>query len=209
MSLNTLTNQTIALAGIAQACSLVHQFATTGSADSLAFEASIGSLLKIDSNSVLDVYGDLKGIKFGLHQLDQQLGGKALTNPEQARYAAQLVYLQKQLSKRSDLLETIHTGIAKAQAQAEHFGVLHTNVQANLADLYHSTVSTLQPRIMVLGDQQYLGAQNTVNKIRALLLAGIRATLLWRQCGGSRWRLLLFRKKIQDEARFLLTQIDA
>jgi high frequency lysogenization protein len=41
------------------------------------------------------------------------------------------------------------------------------------------------------------------------LLAGIRATLLWRQCGGSRWRLLLFRKKIQDEARFLLTQIDA
>jgi high frequency lysogenization protein len=209
MSLNNITNQTIALAGIAQACSLVHHFATTGNADAGAFEASIGSLLKIDSSSVLDVFGDLKGIQFGLQQLDLQLGGKALTNPEQARYAAQLVYLQKQLAKRSDLLETIHVGIAKAQAQAEHFGVLHANVQANLADLYHSTVSTLQPRIMVLGDQQYLGAQNTVNKIRALLLAGIRATLLWRQCGGSRWKLLLFRKKIQDEARFLLTQIDA
>jgi len=40
-----------------------------------------------------------------------------------------------------------------------------------------------------------------------LLLAGIRATLLWRQCGGSRWKLLFFRKKIQDEAKFLLTQI--
>ena len=209
MSLNNITNQTIALAGIAQACSLVHHFATTGNADAKAFEASIGSLLKIDSNSVLDVFGDLKGIQFGLQQLDLQLGGKALTNPEQARYAAQLVYLQKQLAKRSDLLETIHVGIAKAQAQVEHFGVLHTNVQANLADLYHSTVSTLQPRIMVLGDQQYLGAQNTVNKIRALLLAGIRATLLWRQCGGSRWKLLLFRKKIQEEARFLLSQIDA
>ena len=209
MSLNNITNQTIALAGIAQACSLVHHLATTGNSDAKAFEASISSLLKIDSGSVIDVFGDLKGIQFGLQQLELQLGGKALTNPEQARYAAQLVYLQKQLAKRSDLLETIQIGIAKAQAQAEHFGVLHANVQANLADLYHSTVSTLQPRIMVLGDQQFLGAQNTVNKIRALLLAGIRATLLWRQCGGSRWKLLLFRKKIQDEARFLLSQIDA
>jgi high frequency lysogenization protein len=60
---------------------------------------------------------------------------------------------------------------------------------------------------MVVGDQNYLGSQNTVNKIRALLLAGIRAVLLWRQCGGSRWKLLFFRKKIQEEAQFLLTQI--
>lgn len=207
MSLNNITNQTIALAGISQACSLVHQMATTGNADSTALESSIGSLLKIDAGSVLDVYGNLRGIQYGLQQLDQQLGGKVLSHPEQARYAAQLVYLQKQLAKRADLLEAIHIGIAKAQAQAEQFGVLHANVQANLADLYHGTISTLQPRIMVLGDQQYLGTQNTVNKIRALLLAGIRAALLWRQCGGSRWKLLLFRKKLQDEARFLLTQI--
>ncbi len=105
------------------------------------------------------------------------------------------------------MLQNITIGITRAQAQADHFGVMHENVLANLADLYHSTISTLQPRIMVVGDQQYLGAQNTVNKIRALLLAGIRGALLWRQCGGSRWKLLVFRKKLQDEARFLLTQL--
>lgn len=207
MSLQNITNQTIALAGIVQACSLVQQLATTGNANSAALESSIGSILKIDADSVLDVYGGLSGIQYGLQQFDQQLGGKILTNPEQARYAAQVVYLQKQLAKRNDMLQTIQTGIAKAQGQAEHFGVLHENVLANLADLYHGTISTLQPRIMVLGDQQYLGTQNTVNKIRALLLAGIRAALLWRQCGGSRWKLLVFRKKLRDEARFLLTQI--
>jgi high frequency lysogenization protein len=207
MSLQNITNQTIALAGIVQACSLVQQLATTGNANSAALESSIGSILKIDADSVLDVYGGLSGIQYGLQQFDQQLGGKILTNPEQARYAAQVVYLQKQLAKRGDMLQTIQTGIAKAQGQAEHFGVLHENVLANLADLYHGTISTLQPRIMVLGDQQYLGTQNTVNKIRALLLAGIRAALLWRQCGGSRWKLLVFRKKLRDEARFLLTQI--
>ncbi|MGZ4958048.1 MAG: high frequency lysogenization protein HflD [Methylomonas sp.] len=207
MSLQNLTNQTIALSGIAQACSLVRQLATTGSADAAAMETCIASLLKIDADSVLDVYGGLGGIKHGLEQLEQQLGGKVLASPEQARYAAQLVYLQNQLAKRSEMLQNIRTGITRAQAQADHFGIMHENVLANLADLYHGTISTLQPRIMVVGDQQYLGNQNTVNKIRALLLAGIRAALLWRQCGGNRWKLLLFRKKLKDEARFLLTQI--
>lgn len=206
MSLKNLTNQTIALGGIAQACALVHQLATTGKTDTNAMEASIGSVLKIDADSVINVYGDLNGIKFGLQELDQQLAGKLLNSPEQARYAAQLVYLQKQLQKRTDMLQSIQTGIAKAQSQAEQFGVMHPNVLANLADIYHGTISTLQPRIMVVGDQQYLSNQSTVNRIRALLLAGIRASLLWRQCGGSRWKLLVFRSKLQAECRYLLTQ---
>lgn len=207
MSLISLSNQTIALAGIAQACSLVRQLATTGNCDQEAMTASIGSVLKIDSDSVADVFGGLTGVRHGLEQLDRQLTSRVVANPEQARYAAQLVYLQKQLNKNPDMLNKIRIGITKAQAQAEHFGMMHENVLANLADIYHSTVSTLQPRIMVNGDQQYLGSQNTVNKIRALLLAGIRSGLLWRQCGGSRWHLLVYRKKIQDEANRLLSQI--
>ncbi|MDD4914287.1 MAG: high frequency lysogenization protein HflD [Methylococcales bacterium] len=207
MSLINTTNQTIALAGIAQACALVHQLATTGKAEPCAFESSIGSVLKIDADSVPDVYGNVQGVKLGLQELDRQLGGKLLNSPEQTRYAAQLVYLQKQLSRRADMLKSIQTGIARAQAQAEQYGVLHPNVLANLADIYHGTISTLQPRIMVVGDQQFLSNQSTVNRIRALLLAGIRASLLWRQCGGSRWKLLIFRSKLQDEARYLLTQV--
>ncbi len=207
MSLSTLTNQTIALAGIAQACSLVQQLATAGACQNGALEASIGSLLKIDSDSVADVYGGLAGIRHGLEQLQTQLGSRALANPEQARYAAQLVYLQKRLAGKPDMLDSIRAGVGRAQAQAEHFGVLHENVLANLADVYHSTISTLQPRIMVQGDPQHLGNQGTVNKIRAVLLAGIRSAHLWRQCGGSRWKLLLARQKIRHEAQFLLTQI--
>ena len=66
MQLNTITNQTIALAGIAQAAALVQQLATTGMADATAMEASIASVLKIDSDSVIDVYGGLSGIKLFL-----------------------------------------------------------------------------------------------------------------------------------------------
>ncbi|MGR8931466.1 MAG: high frequency lysogenization protein HflD [Gammaproteobacteria bacterium] len=200
MSLISLSNQTVALAGIAQACSLVRQLATDGNADAKAMAASIGSLLKIDSDSVADVFGGLTGVRHGLEQLDKQLTSRVVANPEQARYAAQLIHLQKQLSQNQDMLNKIRIGVTKAQSQAEHFGLMHENVLANLADIYHSTISTMQPRIMVNGDPQHLSNQITVNKIRALLLAGIRASLLWRQCGGSRWHLVLSRKKIQDEA---------
>ena len=207
MSLQSIHNQTIALAGLSQACWLVHQLATTGQSESQSMQASLGSLLKIDADSVLDVYGGLGGIKQGLLQLDQQLSSKALSSPEQVRYAGQLVHLQKQLVNRPEMQKTIYDGMIRAQAQAEHYGVLHENVLANFADIYHQTISTLQPTVMVIGEQQYLSSPFTVNKIRSVLLAGIRSAQLWRQCGGSRWKLILSRGKLQAETKFLLSKL--
>ena len=207
MQLNTITNQTIALAGIAQAAALVQQLATTGTADPIAMEASIASVLKIDTDSVIDVYGSLDGLKLGLKQLNEQMTGYKIVNPEQARYSASLVFLENQLSGRKDLLKTIQIGITKAQAQSEHFGLLHENVLANLGDIYQNTISTLQPRIMVNGEQAHLSRPEIANKIRACLLAGIRSAMLWKQCGGTRWKFLFFRKKVQAELRNLLKQV--
>jgi high frequency lysogenization protein len=209
MPLNTLTNQAIALAGIAQATALVQQLATTGKADQDAMRASIGSILKIDADSVEDVFGGLSGVKLGLAQLQERISGKGAVNPDQAAYAALLMFLEKQLAKRPAMQKTIGTGVEKAQAQAGHFGLLHDNVFANLGDLYYQTISTLQPRIMVNGDPNYLSNPDNVNKVRALLLAGIRAATLWRQCGGSRWKALFLRKKLHDEARRLYARLDA
>ena len=208
MQLNTITNQTIALAGIAQAAALVQQLATKGTAEPTALETSIASILKIDSDSVLDIYGGgLDGLKLGLTQLNIQMTGFKIVNPEQARYSASLVFLENQLSGRKDLLKTIQIGVSKAQAQSEHFGVLHENVLANLGEVYQNTISTLQPRIMVNGEQEYLSRPDIANKIRACLLAGIRSAILWKQCGGARWKFLLYRKKIQAELQILLKQV--
>jgi high frequency lysogenization protein len=207
MQLNTITNQTIALAGIAQAAALVQQLATTGIAEPAAMEASIASVLKIDSDSVTDIYGGLAGLKLGLEQLNIQMTGYKIANPEQARYSASLIFLEKQLSGRPEMIKSIKIGITKAQAQSEHFGLLHENVLANLGEIYHSTISTLQPRIMVSGEQEYLSRPEIANKIRALLLAGMRSAILWKQCGGTRWKFLFFRKKIQAEIQNLLKQV--
>ncbi len=207
MHLKTITNQTIALAGIAQVAVLVQQLATKGTCDQQAMEASIGSVLKIDSDSVADVYGGLSGLRLGFDQLNGQITGTRPPDPEQSRYAASIVYLENKLSKRPDLLETIQTGIYKAQAQGEHFGTSHDNVIANLGDLYQRTVSTIKPRIMVNGDQAFLSRPDVANKIRALLLAGIRSCLLWRQCGGSRWKIIFYRNKIQTELLNLIKEL--
>ena len=207
MELKTITNQTIALAGIAQVAVLVQQVATTGTCDQAALEASIGSVLIIDSDTVAEIYGGLAGLRLGLDQLNGQISGSKPPNPDQARYAASIVYLERKLADRKDLLGTIQIGIYKAQAQAEQFSTVHENVLANLGDLYQRTVSTLQPRIMVNGNQSYLSRTDTGNKIRALLLAGIRSALLWRQCGGSRWKFIFYRGKIQNELQGLIKQL--
>ncbi len=204
MTIKTFTNQTVGLAGIAQATYLVHKIASTGSSDQNAMKASINSILQIDSDNVADIYGGLEGIKLGLEQLHQQLANTNIHNPEQARYAASLVFLENQLKKNPQMQNTIRIGVEKAQAQAEHFDILHENVLANLGDLYHRTISTLQPRVMVQGEQKYITDPANINKIRALLLAGIRSAMLWRQCGGKRWKFLFYRKKLRDECESLL-----
>ena len=207
MSFKTVTYQTIALAGIAQAAYLVHQLATTGKADKEAMQASLNSLLVLDADNPVDIYGGLSGIKVGLEQLNNQLSQTHIASPEQARYAASLVFLEGKFAEETDMQSTVQNKIKMAQQQSEHFGVMHENVIANLADIYHTTLSTIHPRIMVNGDQSYLSSNDTINKIRALLLAGIRSAMLWKQCGGSRWRFLFFRRKMQIEAEFLLAEI--
>ena len=59
------------------------------------------------------------------------------------------------------------------------------------------------PRIIVQGDQGYLSNPDNAARIRALLLAGIRAAVLWRQAGGTRWNLILGRNKLVAAARRL------
>lgn len=209
MELQTLTHQVIALAGIAQAAALVQQLATTGKADDIALQTSLGSILKIDSASVLDIYGNhLQNLKIGFAHLDAQLTGYEIAYPDEARYAAALVFLERELCEQKPMLKTISIGIERAKAQTEHFHLLHENVLANLGDIYLQTLSRLQPRIMVNGVPDYLARPDVANKIRACLLAGIRSARLWKQCGGSRWKFLLFRNKTHQEVKRLLAAID-
>ncbi len=202
--IKNITNQTIALAGLTLAVQSVCNLAKTGTTDSDDLEACLASLLKINSDEVVEVYGGLDKLKRGFSLLDRQLGPSDSVDTEMARYAAALVYLEGKFRREGSMQKSIRSGLERATLQSAHFGLTHENVLANIADLYQNNISQINPRIMVMGEPRHLENSLVANKIRALLLAGIRSAWLWRQCGGSKMGFLWNRRKLREEAKRLL-----
>ena len=186
-----------ALAGIFQAARLVQQTGRGAKRDAMATTASINSIFNTEPETVADVYGDTGALRVGLEALQEQLDNRSgKRDMELTGYVITLMHLQRKLGRRSALMDRIATGIDRVKAQAEYFDREHATVIAGLADVYKETVSTLQPRIMVKGDESVLSNTGSQEMIRALLLAGIRAAVLWSQCGGSRIKLIFQRKAL-------------
>jgi high frequency lysogenization protein len=201
-------DHTLALAGIYQAACLVQQIARRGVADSEAMTTSIHSLFQIDSASVIDVFGGVAGVAYGLRQLARQLGGEVRRDNEITGYLLNLVHLQRKLSRESSRMEKLQQGILRTKDRLVHFSELHPNILAALADIYVNQISTMQPRIMVSGDPSYLHNPDNINRIRSLLLAGIRAAMLWWQIGGRRRQILFNRSRYVAQAKMLLKAVD-
>lgn len=207
--IRTITNRCLALAGLFQAADLVRQVAREGHADPRAVEASLGSIFFIDSVSVSEIYGGLAGIRAGLQLLRTQLRGPHSAGVlEVARYAITLMQLEKRLSKRAESLAALRLGIERIGIQARYFSRTHTTVIAALAELYRATISPLSPPVIVHGNPALLETADRAELIRALLLAGMRSAVLWRQSGGGRWNLLFARARLLTTTEQLLADIE-
>jgi high frequency lysogenization protein len=194
----------LALAGVVQAAILVDQVAKTGLAQQDAYKCSIESLFDLNPSNTLAVYGgSAQHLRVGLEALRDMLAGKH-KHQEAMRYALGALHLQKKLAGTRAMLNTLASRIAQAATQAEHFSSTHDNVVGNLGQIYSETISTFRFRIQVMGDYNYLQQTRIASQIRALLLAGIRSAILWRQLGGSRWQLLLQRKALSAQIDQLL-----
>jgi high frequency lysogenization protein len=202
---NPIRERTLALAGIYQAASLVNRLAHKGIVDSDALQSSIDSVFVIDAADSAEVFGGISGVAAGLRVLIRQMSsGQDL---ETTRYAVRLLHLRRQLARRPDMLQALSEGLKGVDRQRQHFHSTHPAVLAGLAELYAKTLSTLPHRIQVTGERHFLTQPENVNKIRALLLAGIRAAVLLYQNGGRTWNVILGRRKILQQARELLGRI--
>ncbi|MEO5622986.1 MAG: high frequency lysogenization protein HflD [Dokdonella sp.] len=198
-------SRVIALAGVLQACRLVHELATRGRADANAAQASLDSVFRIDADSAADVFGGVAGTRLGLETLLTQFESAERTLPL-TRLVLGVMRLERRLARNPHMLGELRSGIEAIQRQVNHFGTAHATVQARLADLYVATLSQLRPRVIVHGNPVNLSNAQLVEQIRALLLAAVRAAVLWRQVGGSQIRLLLRRREYAMLARGLLTR---
>jgi len=201
-------DQTIAIAGVFQAASLVKQIANTGMANSAVIEASLETLFKFDAETVEDVYGGVAGVGAGIRELNRQINAsKGERDLDITRYVISLLVLEKKLSANKTMLNQIASTLENIKSGLDYFSLMHENTILKLGQLYKDTISNLNPRIIVSGEQSHLSNQNNASRIRALLLAGLRSAILWRQCGGSRWSILLNRKKYQTESTLLLREL--
>jgi high frequency lysogenization protein len=197
-------NKTLALAGIFQAAALVHEIASHGNCEISALTASINSVYKIDSSSVSEVFTNVSGVRLGLAQLERLCDNQKDFSQPIMRYVIGILYLEKQLRKNSALLTTLSNALKQINRQLDYHEPLESTMIQNLAEVFKETFAPLNFRIQIIGKREYLAADDLAAKIRAILLAGVRAAVLWRQLGGSRWQLLFKRHGIERSVKSLL-----
>lgn len=207
--MDAFSNQVLALAGVFQSALYVERLARNGSLDSEDMARCIRSVLNLNPESVEAIFEGIEGNQAGLEGLGKVLSKRGEgVSPEVVRYAMGILHAQRKLINRSDLMETLGKTLDRAADQYRYFDdPLHEAVIAACANCYQESVSKLNFRIRVMGNPSYLQNPQTADKVRALLLFGIRSAYLWHQQGGRRWHILMKRSRINNTALQLLEQI--
>lgn len=210
MAQHSLTEQTYALSALFQAAHCVNELAHTGRTSMEDVTTLVNSIFIEDAISTIAIYQQPSNLLTGLEVLVKQLDPSSRASDINiARIVITLLVLERKVARREGVLDQVYSGIERAKQQAQHFeSNIHENVLANLASLYTDTISQIYPKVMVMGEQEFLMNTDIVNKIRSLLLAGVRAAVLFRQLGGRRWHLLFKRKQFIKAAEYLLKDHD-
>lgn len=177
----------LALAGVVQAALLVHRTASGEPVDADAQAALLSSIPTHQADSLDEVFPEPQAYRLGARVAVEALSGQAAA-PEVLRYALQLIDLAKMLRGIPQVVEKLGRlldGIDRHDIQVKQ-----------LASIYQQTISTLGKRIQVTGNPQILQREESADRIRALLLAGVRMAWLWQQMGGRRWHLVLRRRPL-------------
>ncbi|MEW6997196.1 high frequency lysogenization protein HflD [Colwelliaceae bacterium BS250] len=200
--------QTISFAGICQVAIMVQGIARKNQLDDDLFRLMLNSIINttpVDSLAVYD--GKLENLSEGLTMMVAQLGDNtANKDPELTRYIVSLLNLERRLKNKPKLMASLGDRIDQCLRQLDHFAIDSDNMTSNLASIYTDVVSPLGSKIQIAGEPNILKQVGNQNRIRALLLAGIRATVLWRQVGGQRRSILFNRRRFVATAADLLKQ---
>lgn len=201
-------DKTLAMAGIYQGATLARQLARRGYADEAPLRASVRSILVVDAVNTVSIFGGIEGLRLGLLSISRQSGSAG--DLEVTKYVVALCQLARRLYRSSELMQAVSGELAAIQEDVavDSGGDISSEVYERFAELYKANLSHLKPRIIVQGEQGHLGNAHVVAQIRTCLLAAVRAGVLYTQLGGSRWQVLLQRRRYMDNAARLLSEIE-
>ena len=123
---------------------------------------------------------------------------------ERLRYAIAMIDIQKRLRRDTTAASRLRSRLEEIRDGKTIQDPVSPEGIAVFADIYSATVGLLTPKIIIRGSEQHLKDETIVLKVRAVLLAGVRAAYLFHELGGRKWQILLGRKKLADSARRLL-----
>ncbi len=205
MQKHTVEDQAIALAALLQCARLVHQLAYQGQVENTtALNTVIRGLFAFDPKDTADTYGQLLNLHLGFETLIKLLAGgqRSPNDAELIRYGVTLVNIAQSFMADDQRSRQVFDRLTALKPSFEAHGA-DDALMTSLDQLYRETISTLSTRMVINGEQRYLETPRIAHQIRALLLAGLRATVLWRQVGGSRWALIFKRGQYLKAARKL------
>ena len=194
-----LKNEVISLGAIYQASSEIKKIAWQGRINNKFIEPLIYSVYQTTSNEIEDIYINLKRLNTGLDFLRKQFVGDVFSrDAEVDRYFEAINVLVKNMNKNSEIFSNLRGELSSHKENVTEDN-LHEHAEF-LSNLYLKTISKINPRIIVNGDNIHLTDNKNASMIRALLLSAIRSFILWQQSGGNKFRIFLFKKKMAEIA---------
>ncbi len=203
--MSTYNSKTIALAGAQQALCAVQDIAWKGSYSQSDFDTCLQSIFVRDPENYEGVFGSVQNLQSGLRALRTSFKDKRNKEAvERTRYMVSLMLLSKKVQPESSVAQQIATTLSLLEETAGDFENQRNYIIERLAQLYQNTLSKMTPRIIVYGKPEILDNQENAAAIRALLLAGLRAIILWYQAGGNQLNLLTGKSRYLQQIDKLL-----
>lgn len=215
---NNIYSETLALAALFQSAAQIQRVARSGSVDEHTIAPLMRALVITDPDAIEDIY-DPKRLESGLNQLLTSLYPKEAAQPKNAeliKIAFSILGLVSNLEKQDMIYSQLDREVDSLRSnvllmhpdyETEEDNILMDyDVIKLYSGIYSNLISPNFPKLIIYGEEHYLRRTELQEMIRALLLSGIRASILWHQVGGKRYSLMFRYKDIIECARNVLNK---
>ena len=209
--------ETIALAALFQSAAQIQRVARFGDVQENEIAPLMRALIITNPHKIEDIY-DPKRLSGGLNQLLTSLYPKEAAQPKNAeliKIAFSIINLEGNLEKQNMVFNQLDQEVDQLREQvlslhpdyetSENQVLLDYEVIKLYSKIYSNLISPNFPKLIMYGEEVHLRRTEFQEMIRALLLSGIRASLLWHQMGGKRYSLMFRYKDILECARAILS----
>jgi len=154
---NISVEQTVALAGLYQSLALVQNIAWEGDIHHSSMVPTIESILNLDPDKYIDVYGSIDNLQLGVQTLKSALQNKNEKHAvERTRYAINLMYLASRFAVNQEAVTSLGNQIERLKNTYDSIEESFDEITLDLGGLYREHISPLGPKVIIQGDPVYL-----------------------------------------------------